>query len=196
MNGSSMMGPRSLLFLFVVASACSAPQATSPAGQTTAAPVTPAVVTGERLPTLAAFTKLAKRQDWGLDLKEITATAVDVGVMRNVPYRSFRSGDYEVNVYGDPDKPAAIEIGVYGKEILSSMAKDDIKAFMQQAMIYPEDKEVVRKLEMSKETRRREGVTFDVTPPNAKDAYNGFWITIYDNVRLQNSRTLPRRTGP
>ena len=33
---------------------------------------------------------------------------MSVGVLRNVPYRSFRCGDHEINIYGDPqgmDRP-------------------------------------------------------------------------------------------
>jgi hypothetical protein len=45
---------------------------------------------------------------------QIPATVIDVGRLSYVPYSSFQIGDdRELNVYGDPDAPACVEIGLY-----------------------------------------------------------------------------------
>ena len=57
--------------------------------------------------------KLAS-EGWATELRQIPATVVTNGSMRNVPYISFRCGtDFEVNVYGDLENPAGVEIGFY-----------------------------------------------------------------------------------
>jgi len=54
------------------------------------------------------------RQLWATNITPIPATVVGRGILRNVPYSSFQCGEnYEVNIYGDLDHPAGIEIGFY-----------------------------------------------------------------------------------
>jgi hypothetical protein len=64
-------------------------------------------------PKSSEITAILGKQPWITSLRQIPATVVDKGVMRNVPYLSFQSGDYELNVYGDPDNPAGVEIGIH-----------------------------------------------------------------------------------
>lgn len=66
-------------------------------------------------------------------LVQIPATVIDKGVLRNVPYKSYRAGDYEVNVYGDPDQPARVEIGVYRSLLTSQDAKHNCVDFLTSA---------------------------------------------------------------
>src|SRR4051812_25923776 len=64
-----------------------------------------------RLPAMEAVVKAARAQPWGADLKQIPATVIEVGELASVPYLSFAGTDIELNVYGDPAKPAGIEVG-------------------------------------------------------------------------------------
>lgn len=64
-----------------------------------------------RLPAMEDVVKAARTQPWGSDLKQIPATVIEVGELASVPYLSFVGGDVELNVYGDPAKPAGIEVG-------------------------------------------------------------------------------------
>src|SRR5947209_8407943 len=64
-----------------------------------------------RLPSLQTVVGAAHSQPWGEQLNQIPATVIDVGELRGVPYFSFGAPDVELNVYGDPERPAALEIG-------------------------------------------------------------------------------------
>jgi hypothetical protein len=67
-----------------------------------------------RIPNYRTALLCLSRQPWATDLKQIPATVIDKGILRNVPYVSYRCGElYEVNIYGDLDHPAGIEAGVY-----------------------------------------------------------------------------------
>src|SRR5262245_21122748 len=57
------------------------------------------------------ITRLAK-QPWATDIRQIPSPVGEGGVFKHVPYTSFRCGYgmYEVDVYGDPQRPAAFEI--------------------------------------------------------------------------------------
>jgi hypothetical protein len=93
-----------------------------------------------RIPTWLTAVKTLTAQGWAHDFHQIPATVIDTGVMKNVPYQSFRCGsDYEVNVYGDPDAPAAIEIGVYRELLKDQKAKENCVAFIAAVLGDPID---------------------------------------------------------
>src|SRR5262245_61706014 len=53
-------------------------------------------------------------QSWSGRLRQVPAMVITNGMLKNVPYLSFRCGlDYEVNIYGDLAKPAGVELGVF-----------------------------------------------------------------------------------
>jgi hypothetical protein len=71
---------------------------------------------------------------------------IDKGVLRNVPYASYRGAGLELNVYGDPESPAGVELGVVdgasvgesavaclvlksGSKIRGEIAQQDTRAF-------------------------------------------------------------------
>ena len=63
---------------------------------------------GARIPAWSTVVGALVKERWATGLQQIPATVIDKGVMRNVPYQSYRCGeDYEVNVYGDPDARSA-----------------------------------------------------------------------------------------
>lgn len=126
---------------------------------------------------------------WAQNLKQIPATVIDKGILRNVPYVSFRCGeDYEVNIYGDLDNPAGFEIGVYRKLVSDDTAKDNCMRFVEALFPDSADKETVMKLKREKDSTTRDGLTFEVTAPTAEDAYFGWWVSIYDEKRLNFAR--------
>ena len=75
-----------------------------------------------RLPDFQKAVLFLSQQPWATNLTPIPATVIDKGILRNVPYTSFHCGsDYEVNIYGDLEHPAGIEIGVYRKLLTDLM---------------------------------------------------------------------------
>jgi hypothetical protein len=141
---------------------------------------------------LAAFKvalALLAKQPWAADLRPIPATVIDKGILRNVPYTSFRCGDdYEVNIYGDLEHPAGIEVGVYRKLLEDASAKKNCLNLTTEFLGRPEDKEFVRGLSTDKDLKTKDGLTFEITPPSAEDAYMGWWVSVYSESLLNGSR--------
>jgi len=142
-----------------------------------------------RIPTgVDAIAKLAK-QKWARGLEQIPATVIDKGVLASVPYTSYRCGrDYEFNVYGDPDDPAGIEIGIYRDLLTESQTKLNCVEFMALMMSDRTDAGIVKALNPAKDIIKRDGVTFEITPPEADDAYGGWWVSIYNEDKLDTAR--------
>src|SRR5262245_5298593 len=130
--------------------------------------------------------KLGAR-DWADGLRQIPATVIDTGVMRNVPYKSFHAGsDYEVNVYGDPESPAGFEIGIRGALLADDQAKANCVDFVSSLMRNDADKAAVRGLDLAKDLAVFKDLTFEVTPPTAEDAYGGWWVSVYSEPALNS----------
>ena len=126
----------------------------------------------------------ATRQ-WAKDLEQTPSSVIENGIFRSVPYLSYRADRFELNIYGDPQHPAGVEIGVYaGKEA----TKEEIRTLLAGLLQRPEDRELIRQLSLDDDELERAGLTFKVTPPTADDAYGGWWLSIYDVKALDNAR--------
>ena len=140
------------------------------------------------LPTRAKARAAATSTVWGKTLAQIPSTVIDKGVLRNIPYLSYKAGDYELNVYGDPAAPAGVEIGVT-KDLLKSLgAKKTCVDFIAGLLEDPEDKKLLGALKLEVDKKVRNGLTFEITPPTAEDAYGGWWVSVYDEAALDRSR--------
>jgi len=141
-----------------------------------------------RLSSWEAAVRALAIKPWATGFTQIPPTVIDNGVMRDVPYKSHKCGrDYEMNVYGDPDAPAGIEIGVYRTLLNSAEAKQNCMDFIT-SLLGPEDAAIVRAADKSKDLITRNGLTVEVTPPDAPDAYGGWWISVYDQKALDDAR--------
>jgi hypothetical protein len=126
----------------------------------------------------------ATRQ-WAKDLEQMPSSVIENGVFRFVPYLSYRADRFELNIYGDPQHPAGVEIGVYaGKEA----TKEEIRTLLAGLLQRPEDRELIRQLSLDDDELERAGLTFKVTPPTADDAYGGWWLSIYDVKAIDRAR--------
>lgn len=126
-------------------------------------------------------------QAWGRGLSQVPATVVDLGILKNVPYLSHRSGDFEMNIYGDPDRPACLEIGLYRGGMDHSERRACIET-MCLLLTDPEDRRSLRSINLEKGSGTRKGLVFEITPPTDKDAYGGWWVTVYDEGALSVQR--------
>jgi len=134
-----------------------------------------------------AIERVASRP-WAGELRQIPATVIDTGILKHVPYMSHKSGLYEFNIYGDPDRPAGLEIGVYRDLLKDDAAKKECVEVMASLLGYPGDAEVLRSLNPARDKKEREGLTFEVTPETAEDAYGGWWVSVYDVKELDAAR--------
>lgn len=144
------------------------------------------------LATRARCRSAAAAAPWGKNLKQIPSTVIDTGVLRHVPYASYRADDYEVNVYGDPAAPACFEIGIHGALLKSAEAKRRCVEFVSGLLGDASDRQILASLKMEVDKQMRAGLTFEVTPPTAPDAYGGWWISVYSEKELDRSRATPK----
>lgn len=144
---------------------------------------------GRRLPSWGPTLLALSGKDWAKNIAQIPATVIDVGVLRSVPYMSFRFGTSgELNIYGDPDDPAAVEIGLYGPDKDSVAAKRKCLEFMSSVLVSKADAGIVKALNLTEDNVSRSGLTAEVTPADAPDAYGGWWVSIYFLERLDLAR--------
>lgn len=111
---------------------------------------------------------------------QIPATVIDNGVLKNVPYMSYRMENLELNIYGDPAAPAGVEVGLYDSVHASVELKVRILKFitaLTRARFSSEFK-------LQEDKKRLGNIDYEVTPPDAPDAYGGWWFSAYDQVRL------------
>ena len=143
----------------------------------------------DRLPDYKSLLILLSKQAWARNLEQIPATVIDKGMLRNVPYMSFRCGDdYEINIYGDPDHPAGIEAGVYRKLLTDKAAQANCLRFIADQLSSAGDKDLIQVLNREKDMVVNNGLTFEITPPTDPDAYNGWWVSVYDEASLNKAR--------
>lgn len=142
-------------------------------------------------PRLAGYdtcVTIARGQAWGTDIRQIPATVIDRGVMRHVPYLSYKAGDHEVNVYGDPEAPAGVEVGMYGRLVGNDEARQECIDYLAGVLGLAKDRATLRELTLDKDVRDLDGLTFEITPATAEDAYGGWWASVYDETALDAAR--------
>ena len=122
-------------------------------------------------------------------LEQIPATAIDNGTFKNVPYLSFRVNELmELNIYGDPEDPAAVEFGIYGRKSGDDRLRRTLRSFLAGFLSSRESIAALYALPFSggSSTGRDWGVS--VIPKSAPDAYGGWWINLYNPRRLEAAR--------
>jgi hypothetical protein len=122
-------------------------------------------------------------------LEQIPATVVDVGEFKNVPYLSFRvNGNIELNIFGDPEDPAGIEIGIYGPGRSSAKLRRICREFLVSYLNTRDEIQAVYRLNEKGEARHIGDMTVEYTPPDAPDAFGAWWLSIYNRKHLAEAR--------
>jgi hypothetical protein len=143
-----------------------------------------------RIPDWGRILTTLKACEWGNGLKQIPATVIETGSLKNVPYVSFRcaGGCYELNIYGDLDRPAGFEIGVQKPLLQSDAARSNCVEFVCSTLRSEDDRKVVREIKWTKDVVKRDGLTFETTLPTEEDSYGAWWISIYDETEIVAAR--------
>lgn len=147
--------------------------------------------TSNRIPSWVKLISQLSTNEWAHDIKQIPATVIDNGSLQNVPYISFRcnSGGYELNIYGDLDNPARVEIGAINYLVKNNEAKTNCVNFICSVLTKDDDKSVVRGLYwMPKDIQKTNDMTFEVILPDEHDAYGGWWISVYNENEIAKAR--------
>jgi len=142
-----------------------------------------------RLPSWRAMVTDLRNHDEIRSLQQIPATTIEEGLLRNIPYLSFRVNDQsEFNVYGNPRDPVAIEFGMYGRQRNSSKYRQIIREFLAGHLHTREEIAALYSLNLRGDDKRAGHLAFTIIPPEQADAYGGWWIIVYDPRRLDGAR--------
>src|SRR5690242_7983255 len=123
----------------------------------------------QRIPGWAVVISALATNSWAHELQQIPATVIDNGVLANVPYISFHcnTGGYEINIYGDLDKPAGVEIGAINYLAKSDEAKTNCVNFIASILPDQRDKQIVTALNVrTKDIQKRDDLIFEITQTN------------------------------
>src|ERR1035438_3041873 len=120
----------------------------------------------QRIPNWATIISKLATNGWAHELTQIPATVIDNGILQDVPYISFRcnTGGYEINIYGDLDNPAGVEIGAINYLVKSNEAKKNCRNFIYSVLTSDNDKKIIREFDLDqKSLTEKDGITFETT---------------------------------
>ena len=141
------------------------------------------------LPSWRVMVNDIRNNDAIKSLRQIPATHIDNGYLKNVPYLSFRINDYiEMNVYGNPDDPAAIEFGVYGKLASNDKMRRTISSFMAGFLSSRSEVGAIYSIPFTGGEKSAGDFRIRITPASAPDAYGAWWICLYNPKTLEAAR--------
>ncbi len=120
---------------------------------------------------------------------EIPATTISTGEFKNVPYKSFRvNRDIEMNIYGDPNDPCGVELGIYGSRKTSAKARSMLRSYLAGFLTTRAEIAALYGLDLKGSKADAGDITFEATPPEAEDAFGAWWISLYNKKDLDALR--------
>lgn len=148
------------------------------------------VLTPGSLPPWRVIANDLRNQDEIKSFMEIPATAIDNGAFKNVPYSSFRAnGHFELNIYGDPDNPAGVELGIYGLARSNEKVHKVIRQFLGSYLSTVPEIKALYSLDLKKDNTQKVGdLTMEVSLPNSPDSYGAWWLSFYNEKKLNEIR--------
>jgi hypothetical protein len=142
-----------------------------------------------KLPSWRVIANDLRTHDNIKSLVEIPATVIDVMDFKNVPYKSFRvNNDIELNIYGDPENPAGVELGIYGPRSGDMRLRKILRGYLAGFLTTREEIGALYSLNLDKGIAQAGNLTLEITPKNAPDAYGAWWVSLYNRKDLQRVR--------
>jgi hypothetical protein len=93
-----------------------------------------------------------------------------------------------MNVYGNPDNPAAIEFGVYGKFSSNDKLRRTLRSFLAGFLSSRKEVAAIYSIPFTGGEKTAGDFRIRITPPTAPDAYKGWWICLYNPKTLVAAR--------
>jgi len=147
------------------------------------------IVDPNKLPPWRMIVQDLRSDDSIKSFRQIPATTIDNGYLRNIPYLSFRINKrVEMNVYGNPEDPVCLEFGVYERGENITKFKKIIRAYLAGILESRAEIAALYGLDEKGGMTKVGNFIFQVTPPTAPDAYGGWWISIFNPARLDRYR--------
>jgi hypothetical protein len=142
-----------------------------------------------QLPSWRVIANDLRTHDAIKSLVEIPATVIDVADFKNVPYKSFRvNEDIELNIYGDPENPAGVELGIYGPRSADKKLRQLLRGYLAGFLTTREEIAGLYSLGLAKGKTQVGNIVIEITPANAFDAYGAWWVSLYNPVELNKVR--------
>lgn len=155
-----------------------------------------AVLRGKgRLAPWQACLRVLVARPWGPDLRPEPAIIISSGPFKNVPYVTDRSGNREFSIYGDPDDPAGLEIGLSKELVLGPDARKEAMLALKSLLSDPKDQETLGSVDPSKKGKTdRQGLVFEIIEDKNAKGDATWWISVYspqalDKCRLSDDET-------
>lgn len=146
---------------------------------------------GQTIPDWAQIVTSLADSGFAPEIKQVPAPVIRSGNFKNVPYISFRCayGGYEINIYGDLNQPAAVQIGAMGYLQNNAAAKSNCVNFVCSVLASADARKMVRGLNWSqKDVETKDGLMFETLLPGEMGSYGGWWISVYDSTALANAQ--------
>lgn len=133
------------------------------------------------LPSWRVIANDLRMHDQIKSLVEIPATTVSIGDLRNVPYKSFRvNRDIELNIYGDPNDPCGIELGIYGSRKGNTKLQQVLRSYLAGFLTSRDELKALYGIDLKGGKAVANDLTFETAPPTAPDAFGAWWISLYN----------------
>jgi hypothetical protein len=151
------------------------------------------IVDSGGLPSWRSLVHDLRTQDSVRVFEQIPPTAIDKGLLRNIPYLSFRANERaEFNVYGDPDNPVALEFGIYGEARPGSRTRQVFREFIAGHLGDKNQIRALYSLGPKKRDARAGEIAFRLIRPDDPDGYGATWIVVYRPDAIGRAR-LPEK---
>jgi len=138
------------------------------------------IVEKDGLPSWRSVVHDLRTHDRVRSFEQIPPTTIDNGLLRNIPYLSFRANEIsELNVYGDPDNPVAIEFGIYGSRGPDDHTRRIFRELIAGHLHSRDQIRALYSLSPQKRDARAGKLAFRLILPDDKDGYGGTWIVVY-----------------
>ena len=147
------------------------------------------IVGKDELPAWRSIVHDLRTHDSVRVFEQIPPTAIDNGLLRNIPYISFRANEkMELNIYGDPRKPVAIEFGVYGAGRPPEKMRRAFREFIAGHLNSKEQIAALYSLRPGKRDARAGKLAFRLITPDDPDGYGGRWMVVYRPDAIDGAR--------
>lgn len=146
---------------------------------------------GRAIPDWAQIITLLAKNRWATEIQQVPATVINYGSFNRVPYVSFRcaAGGYEINIFGDLDKPAAVQIGAMSYLKDSAEAKTNCVNFICSVLADAGDRQLIRSLNLNQpDAQKNARLSVETLMPGDWGSYGGWMLTVYDPAALAAAR--------
>ena len=138
------------------------------------------IVGKNELPSWRSIVHDMRTHDSVRFFEQIPPTTIDNGLLRNIPYLSFRANKkWELNVYGKPERPVALEFGVYGAAGPDDATRRTFREFIAGHLHSQEQIAALYSLGPERREVRAGKLGFRLILPDDPDGYGGTWIVVY-----------------